>query len=74
MRVLAVIGIIVLVLGILSFFVPVPHNERHGVNLGDASLSVTTHHDQVLPPAVGGVLCAVGAVLLIVGMRSKTSS
>lgn len=74
MRILAVIGIVVLVLGILSFFVPVPHNERHGVNLGDASLSVTTHHDQVLPPAVGGVLCAVGAVLLIVGMRSKSTT
>jgi hypothetical protein len=69
MRVLAIIGIIVLVLGILSFVVPVPHNERHGVNVGDASLSVTTHHDEKLPPAVGGVLCAVGAVLLIAGMR-----
>lgn len=69
MRPLVIIGIIVLVLGILAFVVPVPHNEKHGVNLGDASLSVTTHHDQVLPPAVGGVLCVVGAVLLIVGFR-----
>jgi hypothetical protein len=69
MRTLAIVGVVVLVLGILSFFVPVPYNERHGVNLGDASVSVTTHHDQTLPPAVGGVLCAVGAVLLIAGMR-----
>jgi hypothetical protein len=69
MRTLAVIGIIVLVLGILAFLVPVPHSERHGVNLGDASLSVTTHHDDKLPPAVGAVLCVVGAVLLIAGMR-----
>ena len=73
MRTLAVVGIVVLVLGILSFVVPLPHNERHGVNLGDASVSVTTHHQQVLPPAIGGILCAVGAVLLIVGMRSRTS-
>jgi hypothetical protein len=69
MRVLAVVGIIVLVLGILSFVIPVPHNERHGVNLGDASLSVTTHHDEKLSPAIGAVLCAVGAVLLIAGMK-----
>jgi hypothetical protein len=72
MRTLAIVGVVILVLGILSFFVPVPHNERHGVNLGDASVSVTTHHDQVLPPAVGGTLCVVGAVLLIFGMRSKS--
>jgi hypothetical protein len=71
MRGLAIIGLVVLILGILSFFVPVPHNERHGMNLGDASISVTTRHDQVLPPAVGGTLCVVGAVLLIVGMRRK---
>jgi hypothetical protein len=69
MRPLVIIGIIVLVLGILAFVVPVPHNEKHGVNLGDASVSVTTHHDQVLPPAIGGVLCVVGAVLLIAGFR-----
>jgi hypothetical protein len=69
MRALAVIGIIVLVLGILSFIIPVPHSERHGVNLGDASVGVTTHHDEKLSPAVGGILCAVGAVLLIAGMR-----
>lgn len=69
MRLLAVVGILLLVLGILSFIFPVPHSERHGVNLGDASLSVTTHHDEKLSPAVGGILCAVGAVLLIVGMR-----
>ena len=71
MRTLAIVGIVVLVLGVLSFFLPVPHNERHGMNLGDASVSVTTHHDQVLPPAVGATLCIVGAVLLLVGMRSK---
>lgn len=69
MRILAVVGIIILVLGILSFVFPVPHNEKHGVNLGDASLSVTTHHDEKLSPVVGGVLCAIGAVLLIAGMR-----
>ncbi len=69
MRTLAIVGVIVLILGIASFFVPLPRSERHGVNVGDASLSVTTHHDEMLPPAVGGVLCAVGAVLLIAGLR-----
>ncbi|HEY3927482.1 MAG TPA: hypothetical protein VGL89_03820 [Candidatus Koribacter sp.] len=71
MRTLAIIGIVVLVLGILSFVVPVPRSERHGVKMGDASVSVTTHHQQMLPPAVGGTLCVVGAVLLIFGLRSR---
>ena len=71
MRMLAIIGIIVLILGVASFFVPVPHNERHGVNMGDASISVTTRHEQILPPAVSATLCVVGAVLLIFGVRSK---
>lgn len=69
MRALAIIGIVVLILGILSFFVPFPHSERHGMHVGDASVSVTTHHQQMLPPVAGGILCAVGAVLLIAGMR-----
>jgi hypothetical protein len=69
MRTLAIVGVVVLVLGIASFFVPFPRSERHGMNVGDASLSVTTHHQEMLPPAVGGILCAVGAVLLIFGMR-----
>lgn len=69
MRILAVVGIILLVLGILSFVFPVPHSEKHGVKLGDASLSVTTHDDEKLSPVVGGILCAVGAVLMIAGMR-----
>lgn len=73
MRTLAIIGVVVLVLGILSFFVPFPHSERHGMHVGDASVSVTTHHQEMLPPMVGGILCAVGAVLLIAGMRSSNA-
>ena len=72
MKPLAIVGIVILILGVLSFVVPVPHNEKHGVNMGDASLSVTTHHDQMLPPAVGIVLCIVGAGLMIVGFRKAT--
>lgn len=71
MRTLSLVGVVVLILGILSFFVPVPHSEKKGVSLGDASLSVTTHHDSTLPPAVGAVICVVGAALLIAGMRKS---
>ena len=73
MRPLSILGLVVLVLGILSFVVPVPVNKTREIKAGDASIGITTHHDEKLPPAVGGVLCAVGAVLLIAGARKATA-
>jgi hypothetical protein len=64
------VGVVVLVLGILSFFVPVPHSEHHGVNLGDAHVGITTHDEDRIPPAVSIVLIVVGAGLMIAGKKS----
>ena len=69
MRSLAVVGIVVLVLGVLAFFVPFPQSNTHGARIGDTTIGITTHTSRTLPPAVGGVLCVAGAVLLIAGMR-----
>ena len=73
MRPLAWIGMVVLLLGILAFIVPVPTSHSHGVKVGDASIGVTTHSDEKLPPAIGGVLCAAGVVLLVAGSRKSTA-
>ncbi len=73
MRLLTWIGLAVLVLGILSFIVPVPVSHSHGAKVGDASISITTHETEKLPPAVGGVLSAAGVVLLIAGTRRATT-
>jgi len=70
MKALFVVGLVVLVLGILSFFVPVPHTERHGVDAGDVHLGVKTHHDDLLPPGVSVALLVVGAGLMIAGRKS----
>jgi hypothetical protein len=70
MKTLMLVGIAVLVLGIVSFFVPVPHSEHHGVNIGDAHVGITTHHDNMVPPVVSIVLVLVGAGLLIAGRKS----
>ena len=70
MKTLMWIGIVVLVLGIVSFFVPIPHSERHGVSFGDAQISVTTHEDEKVPPVVSIVLLVVGAGLMIAGRKS----
>jgi hypothetical protein len=64
-----VVGVLVLVLGILSFFVPVPHSEHHGVRLGDAHVGVTTHDDRMVPPFVSIILVVVGGGLMIAGRK-----
>jgi hypothetical protein len=63
------VGAVVLVAGILSFVVAIPQKETHGVKVGDASIGVTTKSEQKMSPIVGGILCAVGAVMMIAGTR-----
>jgi hypothetical protein len=63
------IGLVVLVLGIASFIVPIPHQERHGVKIGDASLGVTTRNDEKVPMAVSMVMLIGGLALMAVGGR-----
>jgi hypothetical protein len=70
MKALMVVGIIVLVLGVISFVVPFPHYRHHGVNLGDAHIGVTTHDDEKVAPAVSVILVVVGAGLMIAGRKS----
>ena len=37
-----VIGLVLVILGLLSLFVPIPHRVRHGVQAGPISLGVET--------------------------------
>jgi len=69
MKALPLVGVLLLVLGVLSFVVPIPHSENHGVKIGDAKISVETQSSDKLPPAVGIVLLAGGVVALILGLR-----
>jgi len=64
------IGLVVLVLGILSFLVPIPHTEHHEVSAGDVHLGVNTEHSDRVPVAVSAVLVVVGAGMMIAG-RAK---
>jgi len=70
MKALAVIGVVVLIVGILSFVVPFPSYHHHGVKVGDSSIGVTTEHDEKLPPVAGIVLIVVGGGLVIAGRKS----
>ena len=65
------VGLVVLVLGIASFFVALPHQEKHGISVGDASIGVTTRNDQKAPVWLSGVLVVGGIVLMGVGGKGR---
>jgi hypothetical protein len=69
MKALPLVGALLLILGVLSFVVPVPQREDHGIKIGDAKIGVTTEHSEKLPPAVGIVLMAGGILMLVTGLR-----
>jgi hypothetical protein len=69
MKALSIAGALLLILGVLSFVVPLPHHERHGIKVGDAKFSIQTESSEKLPPAVGIILIGGGVVALILGLR-----
>ena len=64
-------GLVVLGLGVLSFFVPVPHREDHSMTVGDLRLGVQTQSSERVSPAVSVVLLLVGAGLMVAGGRGQ---
>ena len=74
MKALFGIGLVVLFVGIFSFFFPFPHTENHGVKVGGANLSVKTDDSQPIPPLVSGALVAAGAIMLVAGARQGQRS
>lgn len=71
MKAVLVIGLIILVLGILSFFVGIPRTENNGIKVGGAEIGVQTKHTDRIPPAGSIALVVGGIVLLAVGARGK---
>jgi len=69
MKNMVVIGVVLLLLGLLSFVVPVPHSENHGVKIGDTKIGIQTQSSEKLPPAVGIVLLVGGVLTLVAGAR-----
>jgi hypothetical protein len=70
MKVLFFAGLVVLILGIVSFFVPFPKTENHGVKAGDLSIGVQTRHDEKVPPIISAVMILGGAGMMIAGRRA----
>lgn len=69
MKPLLIVGLIVLILGIASFFVGIPRQESHGMRVGDAEIGVTTQHRERVHPVLSIVLVAGGIGLMAAGGR-----
>ena len=71
MRILLFAGLLLVVLGIASLVVPIPHTERQGIKAGDLNIGVQTSHSERVSPIVSAVLIAGGIALAIAGARTR---
>ena len=71
MKALFAVGLVILILGVASLFVPLPQKERSGIEVGGVSLGVETSHNEKVTPIVSGVLILAGAGLMIAGTRKS---
>jgi len=71
MKALSIVGIILILLGVLSFVVPVPHHEDHGVKIGDTKIGIQTQTSEKVPTAVSVVLIGAGILALVLGSRNR---
>ena len=72
MRILFVIGVLLLLLGVASLFIPLPRKERRGIDFGGLSVGVETTSREKVHPAVSAVLIAGGVALVAMGRRAVT--
>ncbi len=64
-------GLVILVLGIVSLFVPVPHKDREQFKAGGLSLDLERRHDQKLSPLASAVMILGGAGMMISGKTMR---
>lgn len=71
MRALLIVGVILIVLGVASFFIGLPQKETAGISIGGAKVGVETRHSERIPIAGAIALLVGGVVLTAVGARSR---
>jgi hypothetical protein len=71
MRILFIVGLILLLAGLASLVVPIPHHERHGVQVGPVSLGVDTVDRERVHPGVSAVIIVGGVALMLAGSRKQ---
>jgi hypothetical protein len=72
MKALFWIGLVVLILGIVSLVLPIPHNEQEGFAIGGVSLGVETRREEKVAPIVSAVMILGGLGAMAAG-KGKTT-
>jgi len=65
------IGIVLVVLGLLSLVVPIPHNEHEGISAGGVSVGIQTQHSERVSPIISAVVILGGAGMIVAGKTWK---
>ena len=71
MKALFAVGLVILILGIASLFVPIPQKERAGIEVGGVGIGVETTTRETVSPIVSAVLVLAGAGMMIAGKRQR---
>lgn len=71
MKALPVLGVLLMILGALTFVIPVSHRDDHSLKVGDAKFRLQTESREKLPPAVGIILIGGGVLSLVLGLRKS---
>jgi hypothetical protein len=71
MKMLLYAGLLLVVLGIASLIVPIPHTETEGLKVGKTNLGIQTSHSERVSPIISVVLIVGGIALSLAGTRSR---
>ena len=69
MKPLLWVGVVLLVLGIASLFIPIPHNDTEGIDAGNMHIGVQVEHKEKVSPIISAALILGGVGLMIVAKR-----
>jgi hypothetical protein len=74
MKMLLVAGMVLIVLGIASLVVPIPHTETEGIKAGNIKFGVQTSSSERVSPIISAVLIGGGIALAIAGTAARSRS
>ncbi|HVR42179.1 MAG TPA: hypothetical protein VMS56_01935 [Thermoanaerobaculia bacterium] len=64
-------AILLIGLGIASLFVPIPRQQTHGFEIGEAEIGIRTVSRETVHPAISAVLIGGGILVLVLALRSR---
>jgi len=69
MKAVTLVGAVLILLGALSFVVPIPHHEGHSVKIGGAKVGIETQSSDKVPTSVSVLMLAAGIATILLGSR-----